>query len=264
MGDLPGVVSRLDYLQWLGVDAIWLSPLHPSPFTDAGYDVTDYFDVAPRYGSLDDVVTLIKSARQRDIRILLDLVPGHTSDRHPMFVAEANADGDTNTNPTPGHGANRYVWAPPAHLSGPSAPAMVRNPGRRGGFFLKNAFPTQPALNYGFARPHPDEPWRDGVDDPGPRRNRELLSEVIRFWIGVGVDGFRIDMAFSLVRTTPTSFRPKSCGVRSSSRSAGITHTSSSSPSGSSRPQVRRPSTPTGSCRSSTRDMPCGTTAPRA
>src|SRR3954447_6169856 len=86
IGDLPGILSRLDYLSWLGVDGIWLNPTMPSPNADWGYDVADYCDVDPDYGTLADLDRLVAAAEARGIRVLLDLVPNHTSDRHPWFV----------------------------------------------------------------------------------------------------------------------------------------------------------------------------------
>jgi alpha-glucosidase len=88
IGDLPGIVDRLDYLEWLGIDGIWLSPTFPSPNADWGYDVADYTDVHPDFGTLADLDRLVAEAARRGIRVLLDLVPNHTSDRHPWFVAE--------------------------------------------------------------------------------------------------------------------------------------------------------------------------------
>jgi len=85
-GDLPGIISRLDYLAWLGVDAIWISPIFPSPMADFGYDVSDYTNVDPLFGTLDDLDRLVEAAHQRRIRVLLDYVPNHTSDQHPWFI----------------------------------------------------------------------------------------------------------------------------------------------------------------------------------
>ncbi len=186
IGDLPGVMEQLDYLAWLGIDTIWFNPCFESPFRDAGYDVSDYLTIAPRYGTNDDMIALIDAARTRGIRVLLDLVAGHTSIDHPWFVASSNDPAD-----------DRYVWA-----STPGE-AMVPSPGSRPGWYLKNFFPEQPALNFGYGRLDPAEPWRQLPDAAGPRRNREALREIIRFWLDRGVAGFRVDMAFSLVKDDP-------------------------------------------------------------
>jgi alpha-glucosidase len=85
VGDLPGITSKLDYLRWLGVDALWLSPIYPSPMADFGYDISDYTGVHPLFGTLEDLDTLLKEAHQRDLKVILDFVPNHTSDEHPWF-----------------------------------------------------------------------------------------------------------------------------------------------------------------------------------
>ncbi|MFT3832252.1 MAG: alpha-amylase family glycosyl hydrolase [Micropruina sp.] len=186
IGDLPGVIARLDYLAWLGIDTIWFNPCFASPFRDAGYDVSDYLTIAPRYGTNDDMIALIGAAKTRGIRVLLDLVAGHTSIDHPWFLASSNDPTD-----------DRYVWA------ATPGDAMVPSPGSRSGWYLKNFFPEQPALNFGYARLDPNEPWRQPPDAPGPRHNREALREIIRFWLDRGVAGFRVDMAFSLIKDDP-------------------------------------------------------------
>jgi len=186
IGDLRGVVDHLDHLEWLGVDVIWFNPCFASPFRDAGYDVVDYLRIAPRYGTNADMVELVEEARRRGIRVLLDLVAGHTSIDHPWFAAALADPGD-----------DRYIWADRA------GPALVPSPGPREGWYLKNFFDSQPALNFGYARPHPDEPWRQAPDAPGPTRNREALQEIIGYWLDRGVAGFRVDMAFSLVKDDP-------------------------------------------------------------
>lgn len=198
IGDLRGVIERLDHIESLGVDTIWFNPCFASPFVDAGYDVSDYLQVAPRYGTNEDLVDLVEQARARGIRVLLDLVAGHTSIEHPWFRAELEADG-------PSPEGDRYVWCEelPAWAWDsdiPGTPAWVPSPGPRRGWYLKNFYDEQPALNFGWTTTPDDEPWRDGVDDPGPTRNKEMLREVLDFWLSRGVAGFRVDMAFSLVK----------------------------------------------------------------
>ncbi len=186
IGDLRGVIDRLDYLAWLGIDTIWFNPCFASPFRDAGYDVSDYLRIAPRYGSNEDMIALVDAARARGIRVLLDLVAGHTSIEHPWFVTSSADPAD-----------DRYVWA-----AGPGE-GFVPSPGTRQGWYLKNFFPEQPALNFGYARLDPAEPWRQLPDTPGPLRNRAALREIIGYWLDRGVAGFRVDMAFSLVKDDP-------------------------------------------------------------
>jgi len=201
IGDLRGVIGHLDHLSWLGIDTIWFNPCFDSPFVDAGYDVSDYLRIAPRYGTNEDMVELVAAARERGIRVLLDLVAGHTSDQHPWFVTECHADG-------PAPAGDRYVWCedPPLRDTTDDIPGMaawVRSPGPRPGWYLKNFYDAQPALNFGWAQLPPDEPWRDAVDAAGPRRNRQALKDIMAFWFDRGVAGFRVDMAFSLVKDDP-------------------------------------------------------------
>lgn len=186
MGDLDGLTARLDYLAWLGIDAVWINPCFVSPMRDAGYDVADFDHVDPRYGGDAALDRLITAADARGIAVLLDLVAGHTSDEHPWFRASADDPSD-----------GRYVWSP--------APAegFVAGPGARGGFYKPNFFEFQPALNFGYARPDAAEPWRQPVDAEGPRRNRDALVEIISRWYDRGVQGFRVDMAASLVKDDP-------------------------------------------------------------
>ncbi len=198
IGDLAGVIARLDHIASLGVDTLWFNPCFASPFVDAGYDVSDYQRIAPRYGSNEDMVELVAQAKRRGIRVLLDLVAGHTSIEHPWFQRELHAAG-------PDPRGDRYVWCeelPSQAWSGdiPGTPAWVPSPGPRKGWYLKNFYDEQPALNYGWARVDEGEPWRDAVDAPGPRRNVESLKDIMAFWLDRGVAGFRIDMALSLVK----------------------------------------------------------------
>jgi maltose alpha-D-glucosyltransferase/alpha-amylase len=220
VGDLRGILGRLDYLSELGVSALWLSPIFTSPFFDAGYDVSDFLSVAPRYGTEQDLVDLVRAAGQRGIRILLDLVAGHTSDQHPWFHESANAGGDADryiwadtaddhsvssaaaapADRSVGSAADRYIWADTAE---PPGPTWVKSPGTRPGFFLPNFYAVQPALNFGYARMDPAEPWRQPVTAPGPRANRAALREIMAYWFDRGVAGFRVDMASSLVKDDP-------------------------------------------------------------
>ena len=190
VGDLNGVAERLDHLAWLGVNTVWLNPVFVSPFRDAGYDIADYLTVAPRYGGNGELAKLVEQAERRGIRVLLDLVAGHTSDQHPWFLAAADDPGD-----------HRYIWAEASEGALPAR--FVASPGRRPGGYLPNFFDFQPALNFGYARQNPDEPWRQPVDAEGPRANRAALREIMSHWLGLGVAGFRVDMASSLVKDDP-------------------------------------------------------------
>jgi alpha-glucosidase len=181
IGDLRGIVDRLDHLQWLGIDGIWLNPTMPSPNDDWGYDVADYCDVHPDLGTLEDLDALVAAARERDIRVLLDLVPNHTSDRHPWFQ-DASSSRDA---------AHRdfYVWADPKPdgstpnnwLSNFAGSAWTLHE-PTGQYYLNNFLPTQPDLNW----------WSEDV--------REAFDEILRFWYARGIAGFRIDVCHAIIK----------------------------------------------------------------
>ncbi|HJS26029.1 MAG TPA: alpha-amylase family glycosyl hydrolase [Actinomycetota bacterium] len=181
VGDLQGIVERLDHLEWLGVDAIWLSPVTPSPNADWGYDVADYTDVDPELGDLETLDRLIADAAGRGILVLLDLVPNHTSDRHPWFV-DARSGRDA---------AHRdwYVWADPGPDGGPpnnwrstfGGPAWTWDEGTEQ-YYLHNFLAEQPDLNW----------WNDEVHG--------AFDDVLAFWFDRGIAGFRIDVANGLIK----------------------------------------------------------------
>ncbi len=190
IGDLQGIIEKLEYVKGLGCNAIWLNPIYDSPFMDAGYDVRDYKKVAQRYGTNEDAVRLFDKAHRMGMKILLDLVPGHTSDTHSWFLqAKQGADNEL---------ANRYiftdsVWeAPPQYK-------FVCGLCQRDGNYLVNFFSSQPALNYGFNDvTHPN--WQLPCDHPDCLKTVEALKDIMRFWLDLGADGFRVDMADSLVK----------------------------------------------------------------
>ncbi|MFI2370679.1 alpha-amylase family glycosyl hydrolase [Streptomyces sp. NPDC018833] len=187
IGDFNGITDHLDHLAWLGVNTVWLNPCFSSPFRDAGYDIDDYLSLAPRYGTDDDLARLVAEAARRGIRVLLDLVAGHTSDRHPWFRASADDPAD-----------HRYIWT-----DGQRPDGFVASPGRRPGAYLPNFFDSQPALNFGYARSDPAEPWRQSPGAEGPRANRQALRDIMDHWLRLGLAGFRVDMAASLVKDDP-------------------------------------------------------------
>ena len=180
-GDLSGIIANLDYLSWLGVDGIWLSPTMPSPDDDWGYDVSDYRGVHPELGTMADLDRLIAEAGQRGLRVLLDLVPNHTSSVHPWFVAARDQPGSEYR--------DYYVWADPAPGGGPpnnwldatGHPAWTLDEAS-GQYYLHNFLPSQPDLNW----------WDQGV--------HEEFREILRFWFDRGVAGFRIDVAHGLYK----------------------------------------------------------------
>ena len=181
VGDILGIVEHLDHLVWLGIDAIWVCPIGPSPDTDWGYDVSDYCSVHPVLGSLDDVDLLVAEAGARGIRVMLDLVPNHTSERHPWFV-EARQSKESRHR-------DFYVWADPKPDGSPpnnwrssfGGPAWTLDE-MTGQYYLHNFLPSQPDLNW----------WNDDV--------QAAFDEILRFWFDRGVAGFRIDVCHKIVK----------------------------------------------------------------
>jgi len=196
VGDLPGLISKLDYIQSLGCNALWLNPVFDSPFGDAGYDVADFFRVASRYGTNEDIRILASEAHRRGMKVCLDLVAGHTSVQHPFFRQSMRSDRN--------EFSDWYIWIPLSESESntffaPGAP----NPRTRTDHYLANYFSFQPALNYGYFEPDPSKPWQRSMRDPVCRAVQENLRRVMKFWLDLGVDGFRVDMASSLIRNDP-------------------------------------------------------------
>ncbi|MFC1921290.1 alpha-amylase family glycosyl hydrolase [Chloroflexota bacterium] len=195
IGDIPGIIQKLDYLQWLGVNAIWINPCFVSPFQDAGYDVADYYRIAPCYGTNRDLYRLCREAHRRGIRVCLDLVAGHTSIDHPWFKASCLQRKNKYS--------DRYIWAPSETSDANMELSFIKGYYERDESYIANCFDFQPALNYGFARPAAEQPWQQSVDAPGPLETRKELIKIMNYWLDHGVDGFRVDMAFSLVKLDP-------------------------------------------------------------
>ena len=195
IGDIPGIIEKLDYIASLGVNTVWINPCFVSPFEDAGYDVADYYQVAPRYGTNEDLERLFAEAKQRDIRILLDLVPGHTSSEHAWFKASQEHEPNAYTDY---YIWNNSIWEEPQ----PDLP-IIRGLSQRNGAYIVNFFAIQPALNYGFAKTDPAYPWMQPVDAPGPQQVRQEIKNIMQFWLDKGASGFRVDMAMSLVKRDP-------------------------------------------------------------
>jgi alpha-glucosidase len=177
VGDLAGIERQLDHLAWLGVDAVWLSPIYPSPMADFGYDVADHTGVDPVFGSVADAESLIAAAHERGLQVWLDWVPNHTSDQHPWFLASRSSREDPQR--------DWYVWRDPAPDGGPpnnwtrhfadGAPAWTLDEGT-GQYYLHLFLPQQPDLNWS----NPDV--------------RAAMCDVLRTWKARGVDGFRADV----------------------------------------------------------------------
>jgi alpha-glucosidase len=183
IGDLRGIGGKLDYLQWLGIDALWISPIFPSPMADFGYDVSNYTDIDPIFGTLADFDALLADVHARAMKLLLDYVPNHTSDRHPWFV-ESRSSRDNEKR-------DWYIWRDPARGGGP--PNNWR--GNFGGSAWEWDEQTGQYYYHAFLKEQPDLNWRN------PQGRRAML-DVLRFWLSRGVDGFRVDVMHHLVKDT--------------------------------------------------------------
>ncbi len=173
-GDIRGVIDKLDYLEWLGVDCIWMLPMYPSPMRDGGYDIADFFGVNPDYGNVGDVQELIESAHQRGIRVIADLVMNHTSSDHPWFQ-EARSSPESPKR-------DWYVWSDTKHRYEDVRIIFIDTEESNwtwdedaGAYYWHRFFRHQPDLNY---------------DNP---EVQEAMIEVLRFWLDLGLDGFRLD-----------------------------------------------------------------------
>ncbi len=190
-GDFQGIIQKLDYISELGCNAIWLNPCFESPFNDAGYDVSDYKKTAERYGTNEDLRQLFDEVHARGMHIILDLVPGHTSWEHKWFKESSKSARNEYT--------DRYIWTD-SIWEEPEGLNTLRGLSERDGSCVVNFFSHQPALNYGFYKPDPDKKWQQSTDDEGPKATLEALKDIMRFWLDMGCDGFRVDMAGSLVK----------------------------------------------------------------
>src|SRR5690606_12788550 len=173
-GDLRGLIEKLDYLEWLGVDCLWLLPLYESPLRDGGYDISDYMKILPDFGDLGDFIKLVDEAHRRGMRVIADLVMNHTSDQHPWFQASRH-DPD-------GPYGDFYVWSDTDEKYKDARIIFVDTESSnwtydpvRGQYYWHRFFHHQPDLNY---------------DNPAVQ---EAMLEVIRFWLDLGIDGFRLD-----------------------------------------------------------------------
>lgn len=191
IGNINGITHKLDYIRELGCTAIWLNPCFKSPFGDAGYDVEDYLTVAPRYGTNDDLIRLFHEAHRRGMHVILDLVPGHTAVTHKWFRESMKAEKNQYT--------DRYVWTDSVWEE-PQGMGSLKGISDRDGCCAVNFFSHQPALNYGFYKPDPLKKWQQPMDSEGALATREALKDIMRFWLSAGCDGFRVDMAGSLVK----------------------------------------------------------------
>jgi alpha-glucosidase len=180
-GDLKAIAERLDYLVWLGIDAVWISPVYPSPMTDFGYDISDYCNIDPLFGTLAQMDALIAQAHSRGLKLIMDYVPNHTSDQHPWFIESRS----TRASPK----RDWYIWHDPAPDGGPPNNWLSNFGGvawtfdeHTASYYYHSFLPTQPDLN-----------WRN----PDVRA---AMFEVLRFWLARGIDGFRVDVLWMMIK----------------------------------------------------------------
>ncbi len=199
IGDLPGITAKLDYLQDLGIDAIWLSPIYPSPDVDFGYDVADYCGIDPKFGTMKDFETLVKEAKKRDLHIILDLVLNHTSDQHPWFIESLKSKDN------PYH--DWYMWANPKPNGDP--------PNNWQAIFGGSGWEYVPHLDqyyfHMFYKEQPDLNWRNP-------EVRQAMLDVFRFWLKKGVEGFRLDVFNCYFKDPDLRDNPTKLGIRAFDR----------------------------------------------
>jgi len=199
VGDIPGIIGRLDYLRTLGVDVVWLSPVYRSPQDDNGYDISDYQDIHPEFGTLDDLDALVAGLHARDMKLVMDLVVNHTSDEHPWF-AESRSD---TTNPK----RDWYWWRPARRGFAPGSPGA--EPNNWGAAFGGSAWEYDEAggeyFLHLFSRKQPDLNW----ENP---QVRAAVYAMMRWWVERGVDGFRMDVVNFLSKDTALPDGPVSSG----------------------------------------------------
>ncbi len=212
IGDLQGIIEKLDYVKSLGVDGIWINPFFASPFNDAGYDISDYYQVAPRYGTNEDARRLFEEAHKRGLKVLFDFVGSYTSIEHSWFKESCKQEKNQYS--------NWYIWTNSTWEAVPEAfkDKFIQGYARRDGQFMRNFYWSQPALNFGFANPR--RSWQLPMDHPDVLALREELKRVVRFWMDMGADGFRADMAGALVKSENTEgndqfYRTKEEGTQS-------------------------------------------------
>ncbi len=189
IGDLKGITQKLEYVRDLGCNGIWLNPFYVSPFKDGGYDIADFFAVDPRFGTNKDFCDLVERAHQLGIKVIVDLVAGHSSSANPDFIKSGEPERNENW--------DLFIWTHNVWNNNGKY-RLISGMHQRNGCYMVNFFAHQPAFNYGFNKI--DEDWQMSYKDDRTLQAREYMLKVMRFWLGLGADGFRVDMADSLVK----------------------------------------------------------------
>lgn len=187
IGDLEGIIQKLPYIKNLA-DIVWINPVYKSPFRDGGYDIEDYFAIDEKFGTMDDVKRLTDRAHSLGLRVLFDLVVGHTSDKHPWFLKSAEADRN--------EFSDYYIWTDAVFSSCPYK--NISGNSEREGNYLVNFFSCQPSLNFGFAEK--TLPWQHHYKDDACKHIHSVVVDIIKHYMSLGVDGFRVDLANSIVK----------------------------------------------------------------
>lgn len=190
IGDLRGIIMRLDYLKWLGIKAIWISPVYPSPMADFGYDISDYNNIDPQFGNLADFDDLLREVHARDMKLIMDLVPNHTSDQHPWFRESCSS----RDNPK----RDWYIW----HDALPDGSPPNNWLSVFGGQAWEWDHKTGQYYYHAFLKQQPDLNWQN-------HEVRDAIYNVMRFWLDKGVDGFRIDVLWHLIKDKQLRNNPK-------------------------------------------------------
>lgn len=187
IGDLRGITEKLPYIKQFA-DIVWINPVYKSPFCDGGYDIEDYYQIDPKFGTMEDVKELVDKAHAIGLKVLFDLVVGHTSDRHPWFLESKKHDKNKYS--------DYYIWND--DVFGYCPYKNVTGTAERNGNFLVNFFSFQPSLNFGFAKK--TLPWQHLYTEPVCEAVHEEVIKIIKFYLALGIDGFRVDLANSIVK----------------------------------------------------------------
>ena len=189
IGDFVGIEQKIPYLVDLGINTVWMNPFYKSPFGDGGYDVQDYYAVDEKFGTMEEFESMMRAFKKAGIRVIVDLVVGHTSDKHHWFLESKKQK------PNPKY-KDWYIWTENCFRGGPK---MMQGMSKRDGGYLINYYAFQPALNYGYNE-ITEPTWQMHYTDERLKPLRDEIIKIILFWLEKGVDGFRVDLAQSLVK----------------------------------------------------------------
>lgn len=188
IGDLKGIESKVEYIKSLGVDAVWINPFYESPFNDGGYDISNYYKIDKKFGNLKDLKKLIQTFKSHGLKVIFDLVIGHTSDKHPWFIKSQKDSKQY---------SDYYIWADKPY---DDIPKLVCGKIKNKGGYICNFYDIQPALNFGYNQTDNRYDWQHHYKDERLKPLRDEIIALMRFYLDMGIDGFRVDMAATLVK----------------------------------------------------------------